>query len=228
MVLPGSGDTVTVGGVYADTTASGLATGTCEDFTITHWLVVFGTATSTQDYHSCDGPYVWNGMTLSSDTTVDWSTTLANGCDSTATLNFTIGEDSPVSSEAITSQGPWTACDGTVYDVSGLYTINCGPNAEGCDSIVTVALTVDPLSVDEVSSNVNIYPNPTRDGAITVELGTLTDVSVRVSNLVGEVVYQDNNISTPTYKLNINEAAGVYFVEVSNAADKKVFKLLVE
>ena len=106
--------------------------------------------------------------------------------------------------------------------------MNCGPNASGCDSIVTVALTVEPLFVDEVSSNVNIYPNPTRDGAITVELGTLTDVSVRVSNLVGEVVYQDNNISTPTYKLNINEAAGVYFVEVSNAADKKVFKLLVE
>jgi len=84
-----------------------------------------------------------------------------------------------------------------------------------------------PTGINETLSNVSIYPNPT-NGNVTVDLGGLTDVSIKVINLIGEVIYEDHKISNSTYNLYIEESAGIYFVEISNENIKEVVKLLVE
>lgn len=218
-----SGDTLTEDGVYMDTLAMG---GACDSiFTIN---LTFGTNTSEEDLLSCDNSVNWNGVTYTTGGTYTWTGTNAAGCDSTATLNLTFGTPSAPQTVMVTSEGPWTDYDGNIQDASGVYEFNY-TNATGCDSTINVALTVNDINtaVNEVLSNVNVYPNPT-NGNVTVDLGDLTNVSVKVTNLIGEVIYEDHKISNSTYNLYIEEAAGLYFVEISNENNKKVIKLLVE
>jgi hypothetical protein len=218
-----SGDTLTADGVYMDTLAMG---GTCDSiFTIN---LTFGTNTSEEDMLSCANAENWNGVTYTTDGTYTWTGTNAAGCDSTATLNLTFGTPSAPQTVMVTSEGPWTDYDGNIQDVSGVYVFNY-TNVSGCDSTINVALTVNEINtaVSEVLSNVNVYPNPT-NGNVTIELGDLTNVSVKVTNLIGEVIYEDHKISNSTYNLYIEEAAGLYFVEISNENNKEVVKLLVE
>ena len=218
-----SGDTLTVDGVYMDTLAM---VGACDSiFTIN---LTFGTNTSEEDLLSCDNAVNWNGVTYTTDGTYTWTGTNAAGCDSTATLNLTFGTPSAPQTVMVTSEGPWTDYDGNIQDASGVYEYFY-TNASGCDSVVTVALTVNEINtaVSEVLSNVNVYPNPT-NGNVSIELGDLTNVSVKVTNLIGEVIYEDHKISNSTYNLYIEEAAGLYFVEISNENNKEVVKLLVE
>ena len=68
----------------------------------------------------------------------------ANGCDHHETLNLTIGEDSPVQTVQVTSEGPWTDYDGNTIDTSGIYSYSY-TNASGCDSTINVALTVNDI-----------------------------------------------------------------------------------
>ncbi|MDB0027084.1 T9SS type A sorting domain-containing protein [Flavobacteriales bacterium] len=217
-----SGDTLTADGVYMDTLAM---VGACDSiFTIN---LTFGTNTSEEDSLSCENAVNWNGVTYTTDGTYTWTGTNAAGCDSTATLNLTFGTPSAPQTVMVTSEGPWTDYDGNIQDVSGVYEYFY-TNASGCDSVVTVALTVNEIvGVNETLSNVNVYPNPT-NGNVTIELGGLTDISIKVTNLIGEVIYEDHKISNSTYNLYIEEAAGLYFVEISNENNKEVVKLLVE
>ncbi|MDC0204478.1 leucine-rich repeat domain-containing protein [Flavobacteriales bacterium] len=95
--------------------------------------------TSYTNRTECDA-FTWNGTTYTSSGTYIYSTTSANGCDSTAILNLTI-----MSSTA--SVNAVTACnyywwDGVTYTTSGLYT-NIYTNTLGCDSTATLNLTIN-------------------------------------------------------------------------------------
>jgi len=217
-----SGDTLTTAGTHIDTIAGLMG---CDSILTIN--LSFGANTSESTDHSCDGTYNWGGQTLTAGGTYTWTGTNAAGCDSVATLNLTFGTASTIHVETVDAIDEWVGCDGVTYDVSQVVNINCGPNAEGCDSIVTFDITINTLAVSEVLSNVNVYPNPT-NGNVTIDLGGLTDVSVKVTNLIGEVIYEDHKISNSTYNLYIEEAAGLYFVEISNENNKEVIKLLVE
>ncbi len=93
------------------------------------------------DYTACDS-YVWNGTTY--DQSGDFQQTFinANGCDSVVTLHLTINH----SSSGIDEQ---TACDsyewidGVTYTESTDVPTFTLSNAEGCDSVVTLHLTIN-------------------------------------------------------------------------------------
>tara|TARA_B100001540_G_C15625793_1_gene559774 strand:- start:162 stop:872 length:711 start_codon:yes stop_codon:yes gene_type:complete len=223
--ITSTGDTLTTAGVYVDTLAGAGANGCDSIVTIN---LTFGANSSTQDHTECDAAYTWNGVTYTVDGTYDWTGTNAAGCDSVATLNLTFADHSPLTTETVTSAGPWTDPNGDVFDADTVITYEL-TNAAGCDSMVVVVLTVTPIvnDINETLSNVNIYPNPT-SGNVTVDLGELTNANIRVANLIGEVVHEAYRVSTPTYNFAILEAAGIYFVEISNENNKEVFKLLVE
>ena len=93
------------------------------------------------DYTACDS-YVWNGTTY--DQSGDFQQTFinANGCDSVVTLHLTINH----SSTGIDEQ---TACDsyewidGVTYTESTDVPTFTLSNAEGCDSVVTLHLTIN-------------------------------------------------------------------------------------
>lgn len=126
-------------GSYNDTA---LGSNGCDSIATLH-LLVKDTTTSTTAITKCNNqlPYNWNTVDYTTAGTYTWKGTNAAGCDSIATLIFTV-------SDTTTSTITLAACDsiwwnGIKYTASGTYTWK-GMNAAGCDSMATLNLTIRP------------------------------------------------------------------------------------
>ncbi|MFM9052395.1 MAG: hypothetical protein ACKOKF_08785, partial [Bacteroidota bacterium] len=101
-------------------------------------------STTTQ---SATNSYSWNGTTYTSSGTYTWTGTNAAGCDSVATLNLTINSGTtctPTSStETVSACGSYV-WHGTTYTASNNTATWVTTNAGGCDSTVTLNLTITP------------------------------------------------------------------------------------
>ncbi len=76
-------------------------------------------------------------------------------------------------------------------------------------------------------NKVTIFPNPSK-GIVTIDLGTLEDVSIRVFNVIGELIYQKENISNSLHQMKLDEVPGIYFVEVRAQGVQQHCKILLE
>ncbi|MCH7534626.1 MAG: T9SS type A sorting domain-containing protein [Bacteroidetes bacterium] len=85
-----------------------------------------------------------------------------------------------------------------------------------------------PTGIDDNSlTGVSIWPNPTSE-LVNIVLGNLKDVSVKVINIIGQVVYHKENINASLHQFELNEARGVYFVEVRSLDVTRQFKLVLK
>ena len=73
-------------------------------------------------------------------------------------------------------------------------------------------------------AEVTTYPNPS-NGIVTINLGSLADVSIKVSNLNGQLVYQQTGLSG-MHQFELLGDPGLYFIEVNSEDNRKVFKLI--
>ena len=97
---------------------------------------------STEVMTSCDS-YTWHGRTFTSSTdTATYTTTNAAGCDSVVTLNLTVNY-SNTGTDVQTACDSYTWIDGVTYTASNTTATDTLVNAAGCDSIVTLNLTVN-------------------------------------------------------------------------------------
>ncbi len=105
-------------------------------------LTIHTSATSAFAITSCDA-YTWpsNGQTYTSSGSYLDTLSTSQGCDSVITLNLTILQ-STVGNEVVTTcnSHQWAA-NGISYTASGAYTDTI-TNAAGCDSVVTLDLTI--------------------------------------------------------------------------------------
>lgn len=138
---PQTGLTYVTSGIY---TATIMNAAGC-DSVITLNLTILQPTTASVSAASCTS-YTWaqNGVTYM--TSGAYTDTIPNmaGCDSIITLNLTINQPTvgSVSATACTSY-TW-AQNGTTYTVSGMYNDTI-TNAAGCDSVVTLNLTIAPF-----------------------------------------------------------------------------------
>jgi peroxiredoxin family protein len=132
-----NGTTYTASGVY---TFNGTNAAGC-DSTATLNLTIKNKTTSSTTESACTS-YLWNGTTYTASGVYTFNGTNAAGCDSTATLNLTIKNKTSksVSATVCASALPYS-WNGGSYTASGLYTYTT-LNAAGCDSTVTLNLTV--------------------------------------------------------------------------------------
>lgn len=170
-----NGQTYTSSGSYSVTTSTNLG---CDSIS-TLDLTIGTSSTSTQTITEC-GNYTWplNGTLYTNSGT--YSATIPNsyGCDSIVTLNLTINSNSVGSEVVEACESYLWPTNGTTYSSSGMYTTTL-TNAAGCDSVVTLSLTINnaysnTISVSECGSyvwaaNGNIYSN---SGLYTVSLLT--------------------------------------------------------
>jgi hypothetical protein len=88
-----------------------------------------------------------------------------------------------------------------------------------------ISLGVDPSSL---TASINVYPNP-GDGVFTLDVSItqVTDLNIAVSNIQGQVVYQNLVKSVLNHQENIDLtqfAAGMYFLRVNNQVMKVMVK----
>ncbi|WP_341902465.1 T9SS type A sorting domain-containing protein [Fluviicola taffensis] len=136
---PQTGQTYTVSGAYNDTVPNMFG---C-DSVITLSLTINQPTSSLVVESECVS-FTWaqNGMTYTTSGIYTDTITNAAGCDSVITLNLTIVQptSSSVSATACTTY-TW-AQNGMTYTASGAYTDTI-PNMAGCDSIITLNLTIN-------------------------------------------------------------------------------------
>ncbi|WP_207516083.1 beta strand repeat-containing protein, partial [Longitalea luteola] len=138
-----NGNTYNAAGTYKDT----LTNATGCDSIVTLTLNVNPAVTGTQTATICANqlPYIWNGNTYTAAGTYKDTLTNAAGCDSivTLTLNVNPAVTGSQSATICASQLPYI-WNGNTYNAAGTYKDTL-TNAAGCDSIVTLTLTVNPV-----------------------------------------------------------------------------------
>ena len=119
--------------------------------------------------------YEWNGQVYAKSGEYSQTFVAANGADSIVTLNLTILPAVPVTKETATvCHGETYDWQGTTYSESGEYSVTL-KNVNGCDSVVTLNLTILP-AVAPTSEEVTVAYGETYEwhGVVYAESGSYT------------------------------------------------------
>ena len=169
-VYPENGFNVNEAGTYTQT----LQTINGCDSIITLNLTVNSALTSIIDAEICEGTtYSENGFEQSEAGTYTQTLQSSNGCDSIVTLNLSMKPNSTTTFTA-------TVCEGTVYTENGFNASETGiytrtmEGANGCDSTITLDLTVNPSYQIGVLAIINRGETYTNFGFNESEAGTYT------------------------------------------------------
>ncbi len=152
-IWPVNGNTYTTSGIYTET----LTTGEGCDSVVTLNLSILQDTSVTDVQTACES-YTWidgNTYTASNNTATH---TLSNaaGCDSIVTLNLTINQPS-TGTDVQTTCDPYTWIDGNTYTASNNTATHTLTNALGCDSIVTLNLTIGNTTGTDVQFACDSY-----------------------------------------------------------------------
>ena len=208
-------------------------------------LTINNPSTGVDVINACNS-FTWiDGITYtSSDSSATHTLTNVGGCDSVVTLNLTINNvdvgvttiNRIISANATGATYQWLDCNNNFAVINGetAQTFTATANGDyavevsqnGCTD-TTVCVTISSLDINENLSfnDVYIIPNPTQ-GLVNIELGSLTDVDVKVYNVNGQLIYYAANINTSTHQFELNEVPGIYIVEVSSQEEKQHYKLI--
>ncbi len=224
------------------------ATNGC-DSVVTLNLTILSPAVGTDTVTACDF-YTWiDGITYDSN---NYAATYhiiggaANTCDSIVTLHLTIDtvdKGVTVAGQLLTAQAVnvayrWLDCDNGfaallsdtlqtfIASANGHYAVEIRRNncidTSACVTVNSVGI-VSPRVVE----GIKVYPNPNK-GIVYFSLGSLQNVSIRVSNVNGQVVYQKENVQAAEFEVLLKVASGIYFAEVRTEAGEQRFKLVVQ
>lgn len=108
------------------------------------------------------------------------------------------------------------------------YTSMLAPDANPANDTLKVMfdIALATNSLNNVSA-VNVYPNPS-NGIIYVDLEGLNSASVIVRAITGELVFQETDINSPLYEINMNGEVGLYLIEVSSEGHQAITKVLLK
>ena len=204
-------------------TASGVYNGTTENcVTESLNLTITPSSTNTTTATACNS-LTWNGQTYTQSGVYTGTTT---NC-VTQALNLTINTNtsSSISQTALDSY-TWPVNNQT-YTTTGAYTAVI-PNAAGCDSTITLNLTMSFTGINDLSaSKLTIYPNPT-NGDFTITglelLGIVSSLSLTDMN--GKVVKVLDTKATKFSMALIKP--GVYFLNIRSENKEEVLKIVKE
>ncbi len=178
---------------------------------------------------------VWNNNIIDNQlfaptttTTYEVNGTDINGCAGTDQVTVVVNPTVTTVLNEVTL-GNYTL-NGQTYSQSGTYTQTL-TSQNGCDSIITLNLSISGVGIGEDEMKFEIYPNPT-NGLVYVSAsnnaGTfnyeVTDANGRV---IATAVNAINSATTTSIDLSKVEI-GVYFIRLSNTTGDKVYRVVVQ
>ena len=142
-----NGNTYTSSGIYTwvDTNSVGC------DSTVTLNLTINSSSSSFYAISSCDS-LNWNGNTYTSSGIYTWTGTNFVGCDSIATIDLTINSTSSAV-DIVDACNSYTWVDGNTYTSSNNTAIHTLTSTVGCDSIISLNLTITTINSVVVAVN---------------------------------------------------------------------------
>jgi len=143
-------------------------------------LTINNSTSSTDPHVACDS-FIWNcdGNTYTeSNNTATYTYTNAAGCDSVVTLDLTINNSSSSTDTHIACDEFMWSCDGNIYTESNSTATYTYTNAAGCDSVVTLDLTINNSSSNTTTETTCDSYVWLVDGNTYTTSGTYTEISV--------------------------------------------------
>ncbi|HRH09666.1 MAG TPA: T9SS type A sorting domain-containing protein [Bacteroidia bacterium] len=201
-LLPSGNGSITNSGIYTDTLINSVG---CDsiitiNLTIETPFVTFGTASACNSFTSPSGNAVWT----SSGNYVDTLASSGNGCYTITNIALTVFESSFSTISVSTCNNYLSPSGNYTWNTSGIYVDTIG-NAAGCDSIITVLLTIDTTASSTISAIAcNSYLSPSGNETWTAS-GTYTD---HITNSSGcdSLITVNLTINYPSHaSLTINE-----------------------
>ncbi len=178
-----NGILVTTSGSYKDT----LQTIHGCDSIVTLSLTVSPALTASRTQTICAGSsYLFNGQQLTSGGTYSDTLQNANGCDSIITLTLIVNP-------TLTGSLAATICSGSSYTFNGQQISNAGTysdtlqNANGCDSIITLTLIVNPTLTGSVTTTICVGSSYSFNGQQLTQSGIYND-TVQSANSCDSIV----------------------------------------
>ena len=156
-----------------------------------------------------------------------WNRALTD-CEIKDLYNSQLGSSNTTSSQTQTALDTYTwPVNNQTYTQSGTYSDTL-VNAAGCDSIVTLNLTLSYTGINELNaSQLVVSPNPTKDNFSISGLELLeTITSMEVKDASGKVVKVLNPTTTNFSCVGLK--AGVYFLAVTSNKTERVIKIIKE
>ena len=151
-------------------------------------LIIHTSSTSIDSIVSCSNSYTWiDGNTYFSDNTIStYNLPNSNGCDSIVTLNLTFSPNTTSEININTLDSYTWPQNGQTYTQSGTYT-SVISNEAGCDSTITLNLTLNYSGIQELKENINVYPNPTFS-ALTINADWIQGENYRIIDFQGREI----------------------------------------
>ncbi len=172
--------------------------------------------------------YTWNGitgpadqtLTLTSDTSFVVVGTDANGCVGSTMIDLTALMHASVSLDTSINDGESFSYAGMTFDSTGTYTSTLVAD-NGCDSIVTLNLTVLLSTEEEWRGKLITYPNPS-NGVVNIAFENQNnftgDFSLNVFDSKGALIYNESgflNAGNSNFNTKLNELNnGIYSVRL--------------
>ena len=177
------------------------------DSVITLQLTVNQIGESDTTAIACES-FTWHGITYTESgdyTSCQSYTSNSSGCDSVVTLHLTVnhatsGDTTAIACESFTWQG-------TTYTESGDYTSyqSYTSNVSGCDSVVTLHLTIEHLSLQVISYSDEVCGD---DGEVVVLADGLAPIEYSLDGVNYQSSHEFNDLSAGSYTLYAKDANG--------------------
>ena len=210
-----SGFNVTEGGVYTQNLTSVNGCDSIVTLTVTELPTVHTDLTLT----ICEGSCLnFSGFNISEAGIYTQTHTSVNGCDSIVTLTVTEYPTFDTTINATINPGETYAEFGFNESEAGTYVQNL-QSINGCDSTITLVLSVNSSLIDIEETEISLYPNPTKS---KVNFSQAIE-KVEVIDLTGKSILTFTNAKT----INIESLpAGAYYLRLTNEEKTSMQKVI--
>ena len=217
--------------------AAGVQTATLEDVngcdsTVIMTLTVNPTynITATKTICQSELPYTWNGVVFNAAGTQNLSLQSVNGCDSLVTMVLTVNPTYSVTDtrSVCPSEMPYT-WNGVTFNAAGVQSVTL-QTTDGCDSVVTMILTVNQTHVTTDSRTICQSELPYTWNGVTftaagVQTATLQDVNGCDSTVIMTLTVNPTYSITLTHAICQSELPYTWDGVVFNAAGTQTLNL---
>lgn len=124
------------------------------------------------------------------------------------------------------------------FSSSGVKSVKLNADSSGCKAVevsksVNVIANTDSRCKTSIgnatSDNIQIFPNPVRDGKLFVQNDASQSLTFKVTDMLGKVISSDKLGSNSNGQIDLsNSPNGIYFVEIEGKGDRVIKKVIVD